>query len=120
MKIQTKSVQAKSKKTDGIRICIMRRIMPEFVFDIWIPTLSPSTELLKKYHDKEISWKEYEVLFTKEVLDTQQKYLKIVSDIAKNNNITLLCWEEAPEMCHRRLIAQRIKKLYPDLIVNIK
>lgn len=120
MEIQTKSVQAKPKKTDGIRICIMRRIMPEFVFDIWMPTLSPSTKLLKKYHEKESSWNEYEVLFTKEVLDTQQKYLKIVSDIAKDNNITLLCWEETPKMCHRRLVAERLQKVYPQLEVIIR
>ena len=66
--LKTKSIQQPRKNTDGIRVCIMRRIKPEFDFDMWIIPLAPSTELLKKYHGNEIGWKQYEELYSKEVL----------------------------------------------------
>ena len=97
----------------------MRRIKPEFIFDIWIPALAPSTELLKKYHEKKITWNEYEVLFKNGVLKTQHKYLKILLDIAKENIVTLLCWEEIPEKCHRRLVAEKLKTIQPKLKITL-
>ena len=120
MIIKTKSVQAKNEKSDGIRICIMRRIRPEFVFDIWMPTLAPSTELLKSYHDRRIDWKKYERRFAKEVLNRNQKYLDIVLDISQKDILTLLCWEDTPEMCHRRLVAEHLKKINPLINFSLK
>lgn len=119
MALFTKSIQTPKENEDGIRICIMRRIKPEFEFDIWMPTLAPSTELLKEYHEKQIDWTEFEKRFAKEVLETKNNYLEIVSDMAKKQTITLLCWEETPEMCHRRLVAERIQKLNPSLKISL-
>ncbi|MBI1982362.1 MAG: DUF488 family protein [Candidatus Levybacteria bacterium] len=116
----TKSIQAKTNKQDGIRICIMRRIKPEFEFDIWMPALAPSTRLLKTYHEGKIEWKEYEKRFIKTVLSKQKKYLKIILDILKKNSVTLLCWEETPERCHRRLTAERLKKLNHRISLILK
>lgn len=116
----TKSIQSRISKKDGIRICIMRRIKPKFEFDIWIPTLAPSTELLKAYHEGEIDWKEYKKRFIKTILNKQQKYLDIILDILKKNTVTLLCWEETPERCHRRLTAERLKKLKPQISLFLK
>ncbi|MCL5010444.1 MAG: DUF488 domain-containing protein [Patescibacteria group bacterium] len=116
----TKSIQKTPTARDGIRICIMRRIKPEFVFDIWMPALAPSGELLKSYHDKQITWKDYERFFTKQVLNRQQKYLDILLSIAEKHVVTILCWEETPEKCHRRLVAQRIQKLNPSLTIKYR
>lgn len=118
MALFTKSIQKESNEKDGIRICIMRRIKPEFEFDIWIPSLSPSTELLKDYHDKKIDWETFEKKFTKENLNKKNKYLTIISDLVRKYDITLLCWEETPEMCHRRLVAEYIKNLHPEIILK--
>lgn len=116
--IKTKSIQAKPEKGDGIRICIMRRVKPEFSFDMWLPPLSPSTELLKEYHDEVIDWDGYEKLFTKEVLDTQTTSLTILLDLSKKHTITLLCWEETPEKCHRRLVVEKLLAMDPTLEVK--
>jgi uncharacterized protein YeaO (DUF488 family) len=107
----TKSIQDKKSKKDGIRICIMRRIRPEFEFDIWIPNLAPSTKLLKSYHDKRIDWKKFEANFVKEVLEGQRKYVEIIAQIADKADVTILCWEAKDENCHRFLVADRIKKI---------
>lgn len=113
MKIITKSVQKKISKSDGIRICIMRRIKPEFKFDMWLPALSPSTRLLSDYQNKEIPWKLFEKRLKKELLPEQQKYLEMIIELSKKNNVTLLCWEDSAKLCHRSIIAQEIKKLFP-------
>jgi uncharacterized protein YeaO (DUF488 family) len=117
--IKTKSIQAKREESDDIRICIMRRIKPEFVFDIWMPHLSPSTELLKDYHDEKINWEGYEKLFTKEVLDTQTNYLSILLELSKKYTITLLCWEETPEKCHRRLVVEKLQAMDPTITIKL-
>lgn len=117
--IKTKSIQIKPEKADGIRICIMRRVKPEFVFDLWMPPLSPSTELLKEYHDEKIDWNGYENRFKKEVLDTQKIYLTMLLDLSKKQTITLLCWEETSEKCHRRLVVEKLQAMEPTLKVKL-
>jgi uncharacterized protein YeaO (DUF488 family) len=96
----------------------MRRIKPEFEFDIWMPKLAPSTRLLKSYHDKKIDWKSFEKKFTKEVLDKQKEYVEIVVSIVKKYDVTILCWEKKGENCHRILITNRIKKLNPKIVIK--
>jgi len=113
--VKTKSVQKPANKDDGIRICIMRRIKPKFEFDIWMPTLAPSTKLLKEYHDKKISWSKFEEKFKENVLRKQTEYLDILINIDKKNTITLLCWEETTEKCHRRLVTAKLKKMNPRI-----
>lgn len=120
MTLSTKSIQAEPNKIDGIRICIMRRVKPESVFDIWIPALAPSTELLKEYHDGKINWGEYEKKYKSSVLDKQKKYIQIILDVIKKQDVTLLCWEKTPEKCHRRLLAERLKLMDPTLSLNLR
>lgn len=120
MTIYTKSVQKEKEKDDGIRICIMRRIKPEFEFDIWMPHLAPSTELLRKYQEQEIDWEEFRKLFTADVLNTQSVYLEIVLDIAKKNTVTLVCWEETAEKCHRLLVTQKLAEFDSSVLIEHK
>lgn len=117
--IKTKSVQEPPHPDDGVRICIMRRIKPEFIFDIWMQPLSPSTELLKEYHDQIITWEQYEQRFKIEVLNTQRKYLEILLAIAEITPITLLCWEDTPTMCHRRLVAEELHRINPNTDIHL-
>jgi uncharacterized protein YeaO (DUF488 family) len=96
----------------------MRRIKPEFKFDIWIPKLAPSTKLLKSYHDKIIDWKEFEKEFTREVLEKQSEYLDVIISLAEKSDATILCWEPKGENCHRILVAKKLQQLNPLLKVK--
>ncbi|MCL4354024.1 DUF488 family protein [Patescibacteria group bacterium] len=118
--IHTKSIQLPREDKDGIRTCIMRRIKPEFDFDIWIPHLAPSSSLLSDYHMQKVSWEEYEKRFKEEVLDNNQKYLELVLDISKKHKVTLLCWEETPEKCHRRMVAEKLKEIDPQIKIALE
>lgn len=117
--IHTKSIQLPREDKDGIRICIMRRPGKDVSFNIWIPELAPSDKLLDDYHAKKITWEKFEKRFKKEVLDKKQDYLEILLAIGKTKTITLLCWEETPEKCHRRLVVEKLKEIDPQIKICI-
>lgn len=96
----------------------MRRIKPEFKFDIWLPNLAPSTKLLKDYHEEKVNWEEFTKRYKKEVFKKQEKYLDLILYLEKKGTITILCWEKKGENCHRLLVASRLKEMNPML--NIK
>lgn len=120
MPLYSKSIQEKFYVDDGIRICIMRKPGTHTSWDIWMPTLAPSLELLESYQNEIIDWAEYEKRFNNEVIQVSQEHIKLLADMAKNFTITILCWEKTPEQCHRRLIAQDVLRMDVRLKVVIK
>ena len=68
--------------------------------------LAPPSDLLKKYRNKSITWEQFE-----------KKYIKIIksnddfNDFNYNllKNACLLCSEDKPDKCHRRLLAELFK-----------
>ncbi|GHT21227.1 hypothetical protein AGMMS4957_09700 [Bacteroidia bacterium] len=69
--------------------------------------LAPTKELLKNYRDKNISWSQYEKEYIS-TLDKRQIIKKI--NFEKLDGTCLLCSEHKPDMCHRRLLAEYLKK----------
>ncbi len=106
--LYTKSIQAPKESSDGIRISIMRK--PRGDYDMLIPALAPSELLLNSYHENKMSWDEYEQEYLGEMHNNSdvKKILKFIIDASQSTDITLLCWEETPEKCHRRLILELI------------
>lgn len=119
MALFSKSVQIAANESDGIRICIMRK--PDFnaSWDIWMPTLAPSLYLLHSYQANLIDWPGYVTRFTEEVIIGKVEHIKLLVDMARSNKITVLCWEQTPEFCHRRLIVEQAKIIDPSLEVGI-
>ena len=73
--------------------------------------LAPTKELIDGYRKKEIDWKEYESIFNallkeRKVEDLDPKLFK---------NACLLCSEDVPHQCHRRLVAEYLKKFWKNL-----
>lgn len=117
--LKTKSIQRRKLNTDGIRICIMRRPGEYEDWDMWMPKLSPSHELLNQYKYENLSWAEMSKRFRKEVLQKQKFLIKWLSRLAMEQTVTLLCWEEAPHCCHRKLIAEACQKENKRLHVDL-
>ena len=117
--LKTKSIQKRKHKSDGLRICIMRRIRPEYDFDMWLPKVAPSEKLLKEYViNKEINWSEFKVKFLEE-LRLKKSFLNFIGKASKTENITLLCWEEKPNTCHRRLVLEEISNMWPNIKTDL-
>ncbi len=120
MSLQTKSAQLPATKGDGIRICIMRRPDEKVEWDIWMPHLAPSHELLTEYHKNEINWENFCLRFQDEVIKKERKYVEILITLAQAQTVTILCWEIDPQFCHRRLLAEECQKKEKKLHVIIR
>lgn len=73
---------------------------------------APTKELLSKYRDKQMSWKEYEIEYLN-LLDMRKVAQK--TDIEKLHENCLLCSEHSPEKCHRRLLAEYLRHVKTDI-----
>lgn len=109
MNIVTKSLQLPKKPTDGLRVCVMRRIKPEYTFDMWIPQLAPSEKLLSDYViNKKITWEQFVPKYQKEIT-RQKKLIRSVVQLSRVSKVTLLCWEKSARRCHRSLLLAACK-----------
>jgi uncharacterized protein (DUF488 family) len=73
---------------------------------------APTKELLTRYRGKEISWNEYEIEYLN-LLDTRKIAQKM--DVEELHENCLLCSEHTPEKCHRRLLAEYLKRVRNDI-----
>ena len=109
MALKTKSIQKKRSAKDGLRICVMRRPGEFDDWDMWIPKLSPSNELLNQYVYEGLSWEDMQRKFHTQVIKKQTRLLEWLIETAQNQDVTLLCFEETADKCHRKLIAEYCK-----------
>lgn len=82
---------------------------------LYRPDFAPSKELLNRYKNKFISWKEYEFEYNK-ILAQRNIIDKINWNIFKDS--VLLCSEPTVEQCHRRLLAEYLSKMKSDLKIK--
>jgi len=126
--IKTLSVQSAPGKDDGLRILATRfrgRGMPASKYDVWMPSLGPSEQLLKAVMGGAIEWKTFarhyhEELYLDGPIDErsetiknhgQKSTLRLLRALGRKQNVTLLCHcvEDAKE-CHRFLLAKEIER----------
>jgi len=81
-----------------------------------IESLAPTKDLLKRYRSKEISWGIFEELYLKQIRSSKVLNSLKPSDF---NNACLLCSENSPEKCHRRLLAEEMQKLWDIQVVHL-
>jgi uncharacterized protein YeaO (DUF488 family) len=121
--IKTKSVSSPiDRKSDGLRILATRfrgRGLPTDRYDVWMPSLGPSEQLLRKFLAGKISWpafaREYRrELFQDGPIDARSKTIKnhgqkftlrLIKRLARDGTVTLLCHcDEAQKQCHRHVL----------------
>lgn len=129
--LKTKCIFADISDEDGIRISVMSGLTLEdgitphpdankMQFQYTLAPLAPSRTLLGDYYKRGLSWDEYEYRYNQYLSLPDKSYvLDELCKLALNNTVTILCVEESPEKCHRRLIAERCKEHYPNLEVVI-
>ena len=71
-----------------------------------ITDFAPTKELLDKWHKQEVTWQEYEAIYTAMLKDRDilRKY-----GIRQFDRACFLCSEATAENCHRRLLAEYMK-----------
>ena len=124
--LKTKSVESPiDRDGDGLRILATRfrgRGMSTDRYDVWMPSLGPSEQLLRTVQSGKKSWAQFSREYLKELfmdgpIDSRsrtiknhgQKFtLRLIKDLAGKGHVTLLCHcAENQAQCHRHLL-QRI------------
>jgi len=79
---------------------------------VHIPELAPTQEMLDDYKKRRGDWKTYETRFL-ELITQRHIEATISRDVMADG--CLLCSEDKPHHCHRRLVAEYLKKHWGDL-----
>jgi uncharacterized protein (DUF488 family) len=81
-----------------------------------IESLAPTKDLLKQYRSKEISWGIFEELYLKQIRSSEVLNSLRPGDF---DHACLLCSENSPEKCHRRLLAEEMQKQWDIQVVHL-
>ena len=81
----------------------------------YLPVLAPTREILKEYRE-DGNWVRYVTRF-EVLMDERNIPAGLDRSIFETATGCLLCSESTPEQCHRRLVAERLVKHWPDLEV---
>ena len=76
---------------------------------------APTKEILNGYKNERITWEEYEKQYLNLLED--RKIIDRLSN-ADFDKVCFLCAEPTPENCHRRLLAEYLKKHFKDIEIK--
>ena len=82
---------------------------------VHLPELAPTQEILNEYKKQRGDWKTYETRFL--ALMKQRRIEETLSREAIADGC-LLCSEDKPHQCHRRLVAEYLKQHWGDVDIN--
>ncbi len=123
------------KGIEPYRICIMgrltladgktpdKRLTEPGAFDLHWAALAPHPKDVGTWHKSrktEEDWQKFanEYLYYLRRPGVNEEVLKLI-EMAIHRPIILLCAEETPEHCHRRLLANRCREIRPDLRIGL-
>jgi uncharacterized protein (DUF488 family) len=96
-------------KKDDLRYFLKQICGIEYVH---LPLLAPTKGMLDTYKKKEGDWQDYEKQFL-ELMAQRQIESQISREIIANS--CLLCSEDKPDHCHRRLVAEYLSQKWGDV-----
>jgi len=104
---------------EGLRIGTVRRPprgMPKNeysardIYDVWLPLLAPSEELLKEIRSKAIdesSWKRFKRQYLKEMKAPEpSRVLDMLAALSHQTNFAVGCYCDDEARCHRSLLRE--------------
>lgn len=113
--IKTKSIYKPKEDSDGTRILITRfypRGVKKDQFDQWVRELAPSMKLLKGYKEGKINQDQFTKEFFLQIYSSidSLEAVQSIGEMAKHDDVTLLCYEKEGEFCHRYLVKSLIMR----------
>jgi len=82
---------------------------------LYLPILAPTKEILNQYRS-DGNWAKYAVDFER-LMDERDIPNELDRSLFENLPSCLLCSEASSVKCHRRLVAERLAKFWPDVEV---
>jgi uncharacterized protein YeaO (DUF488 family) len=83
------------------------------IYDVWLPNLSPSEELLKKKLVKEdgTGWSSFERSFRAELKQPDKSHLlDALAALSHETNFSIGCYCNDEKRCHRSILRAELKK----------
>lgn len=77
-----------------------------------VPALAPTQEMLDRYKKEKGSWSDYERDFL-ELMEGREIEKTVPKEVVSEG--CLLCSEDKPHHCHRRLVAEYLKQHWGDM-----
>ena len=81
----------------------------------YLPELAPSEEILTDYR-RDHDWDRYVARF-EALMDEREVPASLDEGVFRDKVSCLLCSEATPERCHRRLVAERLARTWPEIDV---
>ena len=82
---------------------------------VHLPALAPSQQMLDEYKKRRGSWQEYERRFL-DLMRERRIEETVPRDVLDEG--CLLCSEDKPHHCHRRLVAEYLKRHWGDVEIT--
>lgn len=129
MTLYTKCIFAAPSQEDGCRISVMSRHtlndgatsdsrIPEASYDEWYRELAPPPKLVGSYYKRELRWEAFAEKYIAHIRTPSiAERVRVLARRALSEDITLLCVEETPGKCHRRLLAEECKRFEPLITI---
>lgn len=127
--IQTRCILKPRARREGTRISIMsrhtlsdgittdERITKE-LFDEHDTRLAPHPRIIGAYYRQNLTWEEFAELYIKQITKgeiSQRALAELIVRSRHGETLTLLCVEESPERCHRKLLMHILREFYPEV-----
>ena len=120
--IRTFQAGTSRKRGEGLRVGVVR-YLPRGVkkkdyarldyFDVWLPLLAPSKELLKWVHvDPTERWSTFVERYTREMLNhtDSRQAIQLLAKLAQQTRISIGCYCSDEAHCHRSILRKLIKQ----------
>jgi uncharacterized protein YeaO (DUF488 family) len=136
LKVRTFEIHADRKRGEGLRIGVTRKSprgvdKKEWVrlnyFDLWLPSLAPSTKLRTWVSKHDIlenldDWETFKDRYEKEITKTAgpRQQLILLAETAKRIPISIGCNCENERHCHRSILLRLIKRAGTRTFQNAK
>ena len=103
---------------DGIKLLIARKRLDNMKGINWVLELAPSKRLFWDYKKDIISWEQYEKRYKNELKDNLKILMKIKMFIDNGINVSLICYCDDYNYCHRKIVGERIEDMGINVIFN--
>lgn len=131
LNLNTKPIKSERAVEDGIRLSVMSRhthpdgVAPDIEitensFDEHWPELGPPPKLIGAYYKRGLPWKEFAEQYTHYLQANPEHTERLIGLLAIQKTVTLLCVEDSPDYCHRRLLAEHCTKTGNRINLNIQ
>ena len=123
MAIRIVQLGTKRQPGEGLRLGTVRRPprgVPKSQFaardfyDVWVPELAPSPEVIKSFQDSERSdadWRRLEKAYRSEMRQPERvRLLELLAALSKQTSFSVGCYCEDERRCHRSILKQILRE----------